>query len=470
MIFTCLTFTLTAYSQKALQCECLENLEMTIQKTEANYAGFPAKVNPKTRPSYEALVKNLRSRAAAEKGAKNCFYLIRDYVNFFRDKHFSFSYYNREDADSEQLDVHAQTFSGRQIVGVEGIWVNPDSSVKVGILQVSKGLFKAAVIESKDKNHRPGQVIFTLKQHPKGYVYTAFDSFASTQLYSKQRGNLLQHWGFELWGRTSPKAMTAAEQKELALWRNNNKGLDFRKIDSETTLLKIPTFFNNDNRIEALVSKNDAEIRNTENLIVDLRGNGGGNTGWIYFLPYLITNDIKQDVTQLRVSEDNVKLKISELEPVVKNPVPAELKKYFTDDYMAEVNKAYRELPVTTQAFYPLSGPGIPLDSVAKKPKKVALIVDDLCGSSSEYFFWMIAQSKKTVRYGTNTVGMMDYEGPSSRTTLPLGNFILFIPTTRSGWTASRPIDQTGFTPDVKINLPEDKWIEFVTKDLKKRK
>lgn len=55
-------------------CDCLANLNETIKKTEENYAGFPKKVNT----GYHMLVKSLRSKAASEKDAKRCFYLIRD--------------------------------------------------------------------------------------------------------------------------------------------------------------------------------------------------------------------------------------------------------------------------------------------------------------------------------------------------------------------------------------------------------
>jgi hypothetical protein len=61
------------------------------------------------------------------------------------------------------------------------------------------------------------------------------------------------------------------------------------------------------------------------------------------------------------------------------------------------------------------------------KPKKIALIVDELCGSSTEYFFYLSKQSKKTARYGIPTMGMMDYEGMSNRTPLPYDKFILTI-------------------------------------------
>ncbi|HEY8920003.1 MAG TPA: hypothetical protein VIM87_26375, partial [Chitinophaga sp.] len=95
--------------------------------------------------------------------------------------------------------------------------------------------------------------------------------------------------------------------------------------------------------------------------------------------------------------------------------------------------------------------------------------VDGFCGSSTEYFIALSHQSKKVTTYGSNTIGMMDYEGMSNPTPLPYNKFILTIPITKSSWTDTKPIDQTGFTPDVPIRLPENRWIDFIVDDLPKR-
>jgi C-terminal processing protease CtpA/Prc len=264
--------------------------------------------------------------------------------------------------------------------------------------------------------------------------------------------------------------MTAIEKKELNTWRNNNNGLDFTQLDKETSYIKIPTCFNNDNKIEKLVATHDKAIRNSKFLIIDLRGNGGGNSGWSFLLPYVMTNAIKQDSPLLRVSEDNVKLKRADLEYFVKNPVPQEAKKYYPDEYVASLKKIYEELPATSNTFYEVPGLTIPVDSVLGSPSKVALITDGLCGSSTEYFFQLMKQSKKTTRYGANSVGMMDYEGPASTTSLPCKELILMMPVSKSSWTDKKPIDESGFSPDVKLSIPSKQWVEYIVKDLKKKR
>jgi len=453
-----------------IPCNCLDNLNETIAKTEINYAGFPTKVNLKTKPAYETLVGNLRKKAENESNAKTCFYFIKDYVRFFKDKHFSLTYLNNNDFDKEIVDIDESHFKSLKMVNdVQGIWTNPDSSITLGIKKDSNNEYKAIILKAKDEKLPKGLVYFTLKPHKKGYLLKQYNVFNSIDFYAQQRDGLLQLWNFSLFGRVFPKEMTSNEKQELSRWKNNNNGLYFNQLDKETSYIKIPTFFNNDSKIEKLVAANDKAIRNSKYLIIDLRGNGGGNSGWSFLLPYVMTNPIKQDSPLLRVSEDNIKLKRADLEYFVKNPVPQEAKKYYPDEYVANLKKVYEELPTIQHTFYQVPGLTIPVDSVLSSPSKVALITDGLCGSSTEYFFQLMKQSKKTVRYGANSVGMMDYEGPASTTPLPCKELILMMPVSKSSWTDKNPIDESGFNPDVKLNMPAKQWVEYITKDLKRK-
>lgn len=460
-------------SGQASSCNCLENLNRTVQKTEENYAGYPLKVNAATAERYHALTESLKQKAAKETSARNCYYIIRDYIRFFRDKHFILSYHNDRDFDSIVV-THPEAywrkgFAKKTVSPVEGIWTNPDSSVTIGIYKTATGVYNAIKIDSKADDLPKGFVYFTLTPKGNRYEVKEYNSFVSTASPARQKGNLLQLWNHAMWGKVYPQSMTALESAELATWKNNNKGLAFKKVNADVACLKIPTFFNNDDYIQQLVASSDSVIRRSKYLLVDLTGNGGGNTGWIYFLPYFMTNPIIQQPSFLRVTPDNVQSKLSDLEPFVNNPISEAYKKYFPDDILNAYKKAYAELPTTKKKYYPIPGVTFPLDSVTRYPEKIALIVDDFCGSSTEYFFYLSRQSRKTTTYGVNTIGMMDYEGMSIPTALPFDKFILTIPIARSAWTDKMLIDETGFKPDVMIDLPRDKWIDFIIKDIQKR-
>ncbi len=468
LIFTSI-LSIRAYAQEK-SCDCPANINETIAKTEANYAGFPVKITAKNRPEYNRLVSSLKNKARTSADNKSCFELCREYVRFFNDKHFSLSFMSSKLPAGEIIPVNEAMFSNLKPArnSPEGIWTNPDSTLKLGIRKYAGNIYKAIVLESRDTTLKKGLVYFTLQPHKKGFLLTQYNVFSTLDFYARQRGALLQLWNFALYGRISSTPMNTAEKAELATWRDHNNGLDFKQLDTQTAYIRIPTFYNNDSKIEKLVATNDKAIRNSKYLIIDLRGNGGGNSGWSNLLPYVMTDPISQDSVMLRVSPDNVRLRRSELEYFVTQPLPGEMKKYYTDELVARLKKAYDELPSSKATFYPVPSLTIPVDAVLQKPEKVALITDGLCGSSAEYFFHLLKQSRKTTRYGSNTVGMMDYEGPTSRTPLPCNEMVLMIPIAKSAWTDQAPIDLTGFKPDVMINKPENEWLDYIVEDLKK--
>lgn len=455
------------------RCNCLENLNKLIAKSEENYAGFPDKVNKVTKVRYLELIKVLQKKSVNETDPKACFFVLKEYVRFFKDKHFILSYSNVDDYDNEKL-FFSETFfknkhANKTLSKIEGIWINADTSLKLAIHKFRGNILKAIVLYSGDPKIPLGLVYFTLTPSVNGFSAKEFNSFITTDVPAKQKGNLLQIWNHSMFGKIYPSDLSITEKRELSTWRNGNNGLDFQKLSSKTAYLKIPTFFNNDDKIQQLISTNDSAIRSCENLIVDLTGNGGGNTGWVSILPYCMTNPIFQYNTYLRVTPDNVQHKLKDLEPFVINPIPNDYKKYFPDEVVLAYKRAYQELPSTKKTFYPIPGVTFPLDSILPKPNKVSLIVDDFCGSSTEYFFFISKQSTKITTYGINTIGMMDYEGMSNPTALPYNKYILTIPIVKSSWTSTSPIDQTGFKPDIVLDkIDNARWVEFVRKSLEK--
>jgi hypothetical protein len=454
-------------------CNCLENLQKTVEETEVNYAGYPARLRTAGALKYQQHVQRLKRMATGEANPKKCFYVLSEYINFFRDKHFNLSYRNKADFDSVVVNVNQdywqQAYHHKKLAPVEGIWVNPDRTVKLGIRRTSKGSYQAIKLESSVDAYPTGFVYFTLQPKGNQFVVKEYDAFLSAATPAKLNGNLLQLWNHAIWGRVYPYTLSDSERIELNSWQDGNNGLAFRKLDAQTAYLKIPTFYNNDDKIQSLVAVNDSVIRNTKYLVVDLTGNGGGNTGWIYFLPYFITNPILQQPSLLRVTPENVKRKLPDLEPYVSGPIPDEYKKYFPQEVLAKYKQAYQDLPVTKESYYPIPGVTFPLDSITQYPEKIALVVDQMGGSSTEYFLFLSRQSKKSISYGTHTIGMMDYEGMSNPTPLPYDQFILTIPIAQSSWTDKDPVNEKGFQPDVLLNIPQNHWMSAILRDLKKR-
>lgn len=462
-----------AQIKQETQCDCTANLKQLISKTEANYAGYPSKVNSQSIGSYKKLIVQLESEAQAETKPKACFYILKKYIQFFEDKHFSLSYNNESDYDIAVVQLSEEDFkkknSKKKLDAIEGIWINPDSTLKLAIQKFPDNSYKAIVVYAKSPNIPLGLVYATLLKKGNKFIVKEYNSFITTDIPAKVKGNLLQLGFLSMFGKLFPSSLSNLEKEELFTWREGNHGLNFKKLSSKTAYLKIPTFQRNEDKIQQLVIKNDSLIRSSENLIVDITGNGGGSTGWVSLMPYLMTNKIVQYDTYLRVTPENIPFKLADLEPFVVNPIPEEYKKYFPDTIIAAYKKAFQELPSTQKTFYPIPGVTFPLDSILKNPRKIALVVDDFCGSSAEYFFFISKQSKKTKTYGIHTIGMMDYEGMSNLTPMPYSNYYLTIPIVKSSWTDKNPIDKTGFTPDIILdrNL-QFKWIEMIKRDMER--
>lgn len=463
-----LFITLLHISAQHSSCNCTANLDTVIYKTETNYAGFPVKTNGTKKAVYNSLVKTLHQRATGITDPVHCFEIIKDYVYFFKDRHFDFAYKldstHRRFSPLKEEDFKKKT--GKN--AVEGIYTNPDSTIKIGIRQTTSGTYEGVVLESKAQHIPAGLVYCTLSQTSRGFTFLRYD-YLTIDYPARQYGGLLWLWNGELWGKVYPQQMTAAESSELATWKNFNQGLAFRQLDAQTAYLKIPSF-NRDNLVQKLISSNDAAIRNAPHLIIDLRRNGGGNTGWAYLLPYFMTQAIDQGYNYVRLSPDNIRRTRAEMEPLVRNPVTEEMKKYYTPAFMEAYKKAYNEIPLSKAVFYPVPAITIPLEGVSTHPQKIALIFDDLCGSSTEYFFQLSRQSSKIKRYGIRTLGMMDYAGMPVATHLPFKGYHLVIPDTKSSWTDTAPIDATGLKPETDLGkIPQDAWVEYVRKDLSGR-
>jgi len=457
-------FTLTAQTES---CDCKANFLTLLRETEANYGGFPVKVTPQTQKAYQKLVNQLEKASAGVTHPKSCFDLMAAYIRFFKDKHFILSYIPPADFPWGDTLLEESNFKEQCLQphrhSLEGIWTHPDGKLTLGIQRENDTTFKGIVLSSQVEAYRPGMVYVQLTATPKGFVYQNRESFITTPRPARQIGNLLQLWSDEMLGKIFPQTMTSAERLELDTWKNQQHGLRFEKLSTKTAWLKIPTFLNNETAIQDLVHQNEAALKSCENLIIDLTGNGGGSSGWVSLIPYLLTQPIYQRDTYVRVTPANVNLKRKDLEFFATQPIPEAYQKYFPPATVAAYRKAYEELRTTKLPFYPIPGVTFPMDVSEGNPKKVALLVDGFGGSSTEYFFYLSQQSAKTQRYGTPTYGMMDYEGMSTPTPLPFSNYYVTIPIVKSHWTDTAPIDRIGFVPENRLDqLPLETWVRHV--------
>jgi C-terminal processing protease CtpA/Prc len=235
----------------------------------------------------------------------------------------------------------------------------------------------------------------------------------------------------------------------------------FKLLDKDNVLLTIPSFnIRYKSAIDSIVVANHSLITSTNNFIIDIRGNGGGQDfSFKKILPYIYTNPIVQYSTEVWASEDNINhfkkdLQDSSLSDNDKKRLKDFIKK-------AENNKNTFVNRCGQDTFH------ITFDTIYNYPKNVAILVDGKCASSAEEFLLYSVQSKKVIIFGKNTSGTLDYSNIIA-VWLPSGKRVFALPLTRSMRLPINPIDKDGIKPNIIIVDSINNKIKFIQQYLKK--
>ena len=258
-----------------------------------------------------------------------------------------------------------------------------------------------------------------------------------------------------LWVNTTPEGNAKFQsiiQRELARRAKSHRPESFnmyytaKVMNDSTIFLRIPSFA--DSESNEIVEKNLKEITSRPYLIVDLRGNGGGNDmnfqtlmALVYSQPYL-THGVEL---------------------------------YATPDFLSLYRRLATENPEDTWARFcqdmadsvaqHLGGyvlrPGLQRirlmkrDSVYPYPRKVGILIHGRNASSAEQFILEAKNSEKVTLFGNEpTLGAIDLSNVYSFTS-PLGWFRLGVPTTRSCRWPDIVIDGKGIAPQIPVPYPD---------------
>lgn len=197
--------------------------------------------------------------------------------------------------------------------------------------------------------------------------------------------------------------------------------------------------------LDSLILVNKAKLDRTEHFIIDLRGNGGGGDPFFTSLiSYLYTNPILVYTAELWASENNIK----NFENLLYEPeIPDSNKKMI----QLIIDRAKKH----PNQFVPFSENTIDtivLEEITEYPKKVSIVIDNKCASSTEQFLLLAKQSTKTTIYGyTNTMGVLDYANLNFIIT-PSGYWYASVPMTRSARLPDNPVDPDGIKPDIYVD------------------
>ena len=241
-----------------------------------------------------------------------------------------------------------------------------------------------------------------------------------------------------------------------------------QKLDDQTFLLRFPTCMGDSVYVSWVWGAVD-EYRQSgcPNLIVDVRGNGGGQD-WQYYPIYRLL------YAQPGVTHGVALLNTQEIRDSLRAAAA-----YANSDFWiakmdsAEAHKDERWFPFEEHYFDKIVEEGVD----PHRPQKTAIIIDRWVASSGEQFLIDTQAVAPDVRlYGRdNTLGCIDFSNervvmlPDSVTTMNM-------PTTTSYRVIDgRLIDGIGIKPDVRIDLPlpekltdnVDEWVTWVAAKMK---
>jgi hypothetical protein len=471
---------LQAQQSAAPACECERTLAFVADYVERNYAGFPDKVTPATRPAYRRLRAELSGQAREARTDAACHPVLARYVEFFRDRHLSVSFENSSSGGAggaaairarfadwpsrplPEAEVRAYLDRHRDdLAPPEGIWEAVGADYRLAVLRSpeGEGRYDAVVLRADSVWWTPGQVKAKLRRTAPGEYATEFYMRDHTPraTAARARSGLLLFADLGPWARVYPGNTAGYDPERYRASRNAEFGV--RELDPQTALIQLPSFNGRHaTKVDSLIRAHRELLTRTPNLIIDVRGNGGGaDLTFQPLRPLLYTAPMVTPGLSIYATEDNIR----QAEKLLSQPG-------FPEEWKGRVRSMVAEMRERPGKFLPAPDDTFRLAAVLPNPRRVAVLTDRFCASSCESFVWNALQSDKVTVYGENTGGLLDY-GNVTTVETPCPAFRLRNPTARSTRVDTQPLDLVGITPEVRIPEGVVYPLEWVHQHLKEQ-
>ena len=478
-----ITFLFSA-TTNAQSCNCTSEYKWVKKTFVENDAGYSYYVEKYGKQAIAFNDKKWEKEFAKTSNVWQCNDYLNAWIKFYRKGHIAVAMADQTKARPAVPNKAGSTSTGNVIpelninidsfqvavkafenAGYEGVWTN--GTYNVGIKKV-KGQYVGFVISSTNDQWKARQIKFSFplenSTSKESIYYMGNHSLAQNQFEHCQLIGKTYLKAFDIyWKRISPDF--AREPKiDEAVSLISTPGFYMKQIDSITTVFRIPSF---DNAyiatIDSIVHSNHHLLTNSKNLIIDIRGNGGGaDRAYDSITPYLYTNPIRTMwVSFLSTPLNNARYDwISKL-----------------DGFSDKERQGFRDMQTKLNAhigrFVNLneSNQTVVMDTLPvgyQNPQQVAILIDGANASTAEQFILMAKQSKKVKIYGQPTAGALDFSNLNNVVS-PSGNYKLFYATSKSYRLPKMAIDDYGIQPDYYIDesIPSYKWIEFVSEAMK---
>jgi hypothetical protein len=472
LLITLLFFIQIGYSQNT--CDCKQVVAFVQNQIEQNSASYQHQVIEYKRESaYKTHKKQVNKIAKSLKTQKECVGLVSFYLSFLRDSHQWISVTN----DYYPFSTFEDSVSVRKFLS-ENVENIPLKKLKKNQNQIEgdwiyrNGLFEMTVQPNTKKGRKyVGIQTTSLKYYViKGDIRIDFYSNYNNDLYGV-------FWDFGQKPKTYPVNLENGKLKIGRTYyfvRNKKDIIEeiksqikketfFEELSSKTNYLRVHSFlYENKKNIDSVINVSHDKLLEKDNLIIDIRDNGGGNDlSYFPLLSYILENKKYKHPFEVNtfISKDN----FAYFESIkYKYGVETKQDSLDADNEIAELKKHLGK-------FTPNRSHTNVIDTVySGKIRNVYIITDREVASSAESFIKTAQLSSKNVKIiGENTAGVLQY-GEWRRVDIP--NFPAWISITEKKWEYSGGVDleMIGIQPDIFISENEKDWVKITLQEIEK--
>jgi len=447
--------------------DCRETFDHLVQKIDSNYIGlrymdsFEIEEYEQHKAEYQKKLKNLQG--------SDCTELLTEFIDWFNDGHlFVLERPDYSESEKESIYNFTSTFQKtddelKEIMQsvssdpIEGSWT--DGNYLFYIVKEG-GTLNAYTLTASDSLKKGTLVLRLVNQENKYsgtyFGYTNRPRYVTAKSY--RNGDYLSIFGGIKWNRVDDDLEKLIERSDAI---KDPKAARIYSLNDETVIFEIPSFSVDYVLFRDEILNNEQLLRDAKTLIIDVRGNTGGNAIYGMFTPLYQDKDLSENQGKVLACNDNL-------------DYFEQLAARTPDVYSSVVERIEGSLgSLVDGPMYPRR-PYVPEES---NIEHVAILSDGACASACESFLLTSKLISNRVSHFAKepTYGMIDYTSVNM-VSLNSGNQNIYFgyPTGKLSDSWYLPgyedgYNESGILPDIQIDRNVGDQIAFIVKYLSRQ-